>query len=224
MPIATLPVARSYASCSVAFATSVTSTVDALTATERRDYDRLPHESRRRDWLAGRCAAKRAIASRCGTTLALDEIQLKTRAGAAPRCLVRGAHAAWTSVPLNISIAHRDGVAIAAAADDATLVGVDIERDDDIARAHYGYFMTPSEGSLLDATLVWVLKEAVWKALGLEHDVSFTDVRLDFAPASNELRGIWVPDGWVPARADVLRLTRSTNLVAAVLEIGRERQ
>ena len=227
MPVATLPVAWSHASFSVAFATGSTSATDILTRSERREHDRLSHGWRRRDWLAGRCAAKQAVAARCGASLPLEKIQLEPRVDAAPRCMMRGNNEPWTPLPLTISIAHRDGVAIAVAADEMTRVGVDIERAGDIAPEQYRYFLTARERLSMerfDATLVWVLKEAAWKALGLAPDVPFTDLQLEFAHDSGALQGVRIDSTWMPSRAYVLRSARPRALVAAVLEIGRERQ
>ena len=39
--------------------------VGGLDAQERREYAEQPHNARRGDWLAGRLAAKRAIAAHC---------------------------------------------------------------------------------------------------------------------------------------------------------------
>src|SRR5690349_1770854 len=50
-----------------------------LTPAERREYDALRYDIRRRDWLTGRCAAKRAVARRCGVSI--DRLSLETTAG-----------------------------------------------------------------------------------------------------------------------------------------------
>jgi len=227
MPINTLPVAPSSAPYTVAFADSATTAIATLTESERREHDRLPHDARRRDWLAGRCAAKRAVAARCGAPLALDCIQLEPRAGAAPLCMVRDDSQHWTPLPFSLSIAHRDGLAIAAAADSATLVGVDIERVDEIVPEHYRYFLAQRERSSaarIDATLVWVLKEAAWKALGLGAALPFTALQLAFARDTGRLQGVWVESAWMAARAHVMRFSRPRHLLAAVVEIKRETQ
>src|SRR5213595_2209693 len=121
MPTAT-PLHKSSAPYTLAFANSATASLGALTRSERREHARLPHDARRRDWLAGRCPAKRAISALCGAapSLPLDRIRLESRAGAAPRCLLRDDVERWTLAPLFLSLAHRDGVAIAAAAGPST--------------------------------------------------------------------------------------------------------
>ncbi|HEY7236682.1 MAG TPA: 4'-phosphopantetheinyl transferase superfamily protein [Gemmatimonadaceae bacterium] len=126
----------------------------------------------------------------------------------------------WTPLPLSVSIAHRDGVAIAAAYDGATLIGVDIERPHAVAPEHSRYFRGPRERDAsrdVDATLVWVLKEAAWKALGLRNDLPFTALELDFARDTRELRAVSIEGAWIGARAHVIRLSHPRELLAAVL-------
>jgi len=219
----TTPLRQSSASYTLAFANSATTSLGALTRSERREHDQLTHDAHRRDWLAGRFAAKRAIAARYGVSLPLDQIQLEPRSSGAPRCMIRDDVERWTLAPLFLSIAHRDGVAIAAAASSATRVGVDIELVSAIESDHYRYFLSPGELSV-DATLVWVLKEAVWKALGLGRDVPFKSVRLAFARGTDKLRGVWVESSWMRARARVLSVPDRHDLVAAVVEIEQEPQ
>ena len=218
MSLATFPAQPSSAQCTVAFASASTLVLDALTASERREYDRLPgeNEARLHDWLAGRCAGKRAVAARFGVPV--ERLQLVSRTGAGPRCMVLDGEC-WTHLPVSISIAHCDGVAIAAAADSSTRVGVDIERVGEIAPEHHRYFLTPSE-SCADPSLAWVLKEAAWKALGLGPAVPFTAMQLSFDRESDALQGVRVDNTWITARADVVRFSHPRPLLAAALEIG----
>src|SRR4029079_10702887 len=137
---------------------------------------------------------------------------------AAPHCSVLDGDC-WTQLPVSVSIAHCDGVAIAAATDSSTRVGVDIERVGEIAPEHLRYFVAPSEGCT-DASLAWVLKEAAWKALGLGAAVPFTAVQLSFDRDARTLQGVRVESTWISARADVLRFSRQRTMVAAVRERG----
>jgi len=221
MPIACM-LGPSTASYTLGLSTERAS-LGALTRGEWLEYNRLPHDQRRRDWLAGRCAAKRAVAERCGVPI--ERIQIESREGASPRCMLLDDVDRWTLAPLIISIAHRDGVGIAAVADRGTLIGVDVERAGDIAPSHHRYFVAPRERAFVArfrATLLWVLKEAVWKALGLALSTSFASVQLDFDDESDELQGVWVDNTRFAARARVVGVPRRTDLVAAVLEIERE--
>ena len=218
MSLATFPAQPSSAQCTVAFASASGLVRDALTPSERREYDRLPRENkaRLRDWLAGRCAGKRSVAARFGVPV--ERLQLVSRTGAGPRCMVLDGEC-WTPLPVSISIAHCDGAAIAASADNSTRVGVDIERVGEIAPEHLRYFLTPSEGCA-DPSLAWVLKEAAWKALGLGPAVPFTAVQLSFDREFDALQGVRVDNTWITARADVVRVSHPRPLLAAVLEIG----
>ena len=218
MSLASFPAQPSSGQCTVAFASASALVLDALTPSEQREYHRLPRENQARlhDWLAGRCAGKRAVAARFG--LPVERIQLVSRTGAGPRCMVLDGDC-WTHLPVSISIAHCDGVAIAAAADSPTRVGVDIERVGEIAPEHRRYFLAPSE-HCADPSLAWVLKEAAWKALGLGPAVPFTAVQLSFDRESHALQGVRVDHTWITARADVVRLSHPRPLLAAVLEIG----
>src|SRR5256885_2221049 len=109
MPLASV-IGRTSAPCTLAIAKAGDSPVP-LTPSERRECERLPHDERRRDWLAARSAAKRAIAEWCAVPL--DRIRLGSRAGAAPRCFLLDELDHWSFAPLSLSIAHRDGVGIA---------------------------------------------------------------------------------------------------------------
>jgi phosphopantetheinyl transferase len=63
-------------------------------------------------------------------------------------------------------------------------VGVDLELRHSIPPRQLRYFAHASEQTSLrgaDPTVLWVLKEAVWKALRLGNDVPFKALRLEFA-------------------------------------------
>lgn len=219
MPIATLSTARSCPPYSLAFGHE---SADALCDSERREYGQLASEARRRDWLAGRLAAKRAVAARCD--LPLDAIRLVPRSGAAPLCLGRPVGGGWAPLGVSISIAHRGGVGIAAAFDDGDRVGLDIDHAGAVHREHTRYFLAPFESTgaeHLDPTLLWVLKEAAWKALALGQDVPFTALRLAF-DGDGALRSVSVEGTWMAARAHVLHVPAAHPLVAAMFVIEPE--
>ena len=204
----------------VRFADAAHPRLDRLAPNERREFERLPSDARRGDWLAGRRAARDAVAAHCG--VAVERILLEQRIGAAPRCMVRAHDDQWTPLPVSLSIAHCNGVAIASAGDVSTRVAVDVERTGEITSEHHRYFLAESERTTtlgIDPTLLWVLKEAAWKALGLDSAFPFTALRLDFAPQTIELRGVDVAGRWQPARASVMRFARGHEFVAAALEL-----
>ena len=152
----------------------------ALTQEELLEYDALLYEGRRRDWLAGRLAAKRAVAARFGIPR-LGSVRLDSRLQQAPRALTEDA-GTWYPLPANVSVSHACGWGVAAIADRACRIGVDIDRRDGIDREHARYFLTSREARSLgsgDAALFWVQKEAAWKAFGLSDGDAFTDLELD---------------------------------------------
>jgi len=125
-----------------------------LTAVERRACRALPGEDRRRDWRAGRLAAKRAVA------------QL---------------HGVRPTAPVLVAVAHAAGRAAAVAAVGPGRVGIDLERAGAIHPAYARYFLTRAERSLVrrfGITTLWALTEAAWKALGLANATVFSAVEL----------------------------------------------
>ena len=172
-----------------------------LTPGERREYDSQPHEGRRRDWLAGRRAAKEAVAAHCGVPA--THVRLVPRDGSAPTAVLRDDDTTPRALPISISISHCDGRGIAVVADHPARVGVDLERAGHIERDHLRYFLSPAEWLVAEragATLVWALKEAAWKALGLTDATPFSALRLAIDRAS-ALRGLWLRGDWIPATA-----------------------
>lgn len=221
-----MPIASSLGpSVAYTLAIATRASLDVLTHGEREEYDRLPHDERRRDWLAGRLAAKRAVAEHC--LLPFDRVRLQSRPGAAPCCMVADDLDRWSLLPLTISIAHCDGVGIAAAADRDSLIGVDVERAGDVVPRDHRYFLAPRERAFVrrfGATLLWVLKEAAWKALGVALSTSFQSLQLDFDATHDDLSGVWFENTRLAARARVVDIPSRPDLVAAGLEIERDTQ
>ena len=138
-----------------------------------------------RDWVASRLAERRATAG-----FATDH-------------------------PVSVSLAHSAGHAIAGAASHPARIGVDLERQGSIDAAHIRYFLVPREQEQLgrlSVTDLWTLKEAAWKALGLDDTIPFTRLELLFdadgapyaarygsmiEPIAAQLREPW--PGWVAA-------------------------
>ena len=174
----------------------------------------------RSDRLAGRIAAKRAIAAHCA--ISPDEVLLVGQSGAAPVGLVRNDDASWKTLSLSISISHHDGVGLAAVVDRPARVGVDLARVGEIDPDHYRYFLAPSELSLVEAmgaTAVWALKEAAWKALALSAETPFASLELA-VDEFNELSGLRVDGWWIPASARTWSFAR--DLVAAAVYVETE--
>jgi 4'-phosphopantetheinyl transferase len=148
-----------------------------LSPAERAALDALALERRRRDWLAGRLAAKRAVraAARAAgeAAPAWPTISVLNAPDGAPYFVVDGRPElteAW-----NISIAHDDGFAACAIACSARdgHVGVDLERDRPLAPDLLRYVLTDGErrrlhggvrGDAPPPLAIWTAKEAVVKA------------------------------------------------------------
>jgi 4'-phosphopantetheinyl transferase EntD len=134
---------------------------------------------------ASRLAAHRAIRALVGTEATVVVVR---RPGRPPLASVSDEQ------PVALSLAHRDGRAVAIAARHHCHVGIDLERLDGVAPEHARYFLTVREqraAGLLTPTLLWVIKEAVWKALSLRDDVPLTALELD-VDHRGSLRGIWL--------------------------------
>jgi 4'-phosphopantetheinyl transferase EntD len=153
-----------------------------LTAAEEEAANGFPSDQRRRDYRAGRLAARRALA------------RLAERDAAAS-----GAR------PV-VSVAHVAGRAIAAAAPGNVRVGVDLERSHRVSPREGRLFLTHAELGVrvADVTVLWALKEAAWKALLLPPSVPFHDLELTFGGAGR-LTAVRLYGQCLPASADVLR-------------------
>ncbi|HUF28045.1 MAG TPA: 4'-phosphopantetheinyl transferase superfamily protein [Gemmatimonadaceae bacterium] len=157
---------------------------ESLTNEEWRTVARFAGEARRRDWCAGRYAAKQAAIQLLGAS-AGHRLRIIRDAGGAPRARLRVGRGREVAVPIRLSVAHRDGRGVAAASTLKLHVGVDLERDNGIAPERARYFLTPDERARTSRTLeeLWAVKEAVWKALAC-HDASpFTEMELRFDDA-----------------------------------------
>lgn len=163
-----------------------------LTARERRLCQDLPAR-RRSDFRAGRLALKRA-ASCLGRT---DEAELSVGSaqGGPPSVALRQAKGPRRT-GLSVSLAHCDGRAVAAACWAPARIGVDVERHKRIDDSKVRLFLGPDERAEvraevpeLDATTLWTLKEASWKAMMIPRSIPFHALELIFCDgALAELR------------------------------------
>lgn len=223
MPFVPTPDTTAGAGYSLVVATCDDPAVCTLTPREQHEYDGLPHAARRRDWLAGRYAAKRAIGTRWN--MPADRIELASTPGAAPRACVRGRTGGWSPLPDRLTIAHRDGVAIAAAFPSTASIGADLERAAAVSPLELRYVVSEAERSSLqgiDATLVWILKEAAWKALGLAPTTPLASLQLVFRAGTQVLVGVRHGSRVRRARANVGHLQVGQPLIAALVEIAPE--
>jgi 4'-phosphopantetheinyl transferase EntD len=149
----------------VAVATAGESRLGLLTAPDRDRYGRLRGESARRDFLAGRLAVRRALEAR--------------RAGG----------------PASVSLAHRAGYGLAAAGPPEMRLGVDLEPRRAVGALECTYFAGAREIEASpdpDPTVLWMLKEAVWKMLALPRSLPFR--ALDVV-AEKERELLWIRHG-----------------------------
>ena len=147
-----------------------------LTGAERRAFDLLQLERRRRDWLAGRLAAKRAVRAhydRTGKPIPpYASIEIWNEASGAPRISIRGR--GGLSADLAISIAHAEGAGVAGlVASPTARVGVDVELTRPIDLALVRRVLSRGEIARIDdssadhptALSLWTAKEAAMKAV-----------------------------------------------------------
>src|SRR3954468_16063714 len=101
MSVATCPAKSSIVPYTVALASVGLPVLGGLTPSERREYGRLPrdNEARHRDWLAGRYAAKQAVAAHCAVPV--ERIRLVSQTGAGPRCMVLDGEG-WTRLSVSL--------------------------------------------------------------------------------------------------------------------------
>lgn len=165
-----------------------------LTPSERATHDAFVIPKRRRDWLAGRVAAKTLIAQRHDLTgtdrftrIAITPIADGPERGR-PRYAVDD-HAG----PFDVSIAHCGDVAIAALGDHGERVGVDLEATIDAGPGFDDLAFSPTERGTL-ATLptsaradhrthLWTLKEALLKATGMGLRARLPDISVALSPS-----------------------------------------
>ena len=162
-------------------------TVDELPITTRR----RPDAERR----ASRVAARRAIYTLSGNSVA---VELRRRPDRAPLARIR--IGTRDNQHVAVSLTHCNGYAAAIAAPAGTRVGIDLERLDAADDSHTHYFLTARERRTtgkLPGALLWILKEAVWKALSLDSSVGFHELEIDVDDTAcihgAELRGTRYP-------------------------------
>jgi phosphopantetheinyl transferase len=186
-----------------------------LSLGERARLQGLRLPKRRREWLAGRLAAKQAVCRRLGLrgpeawpAIEIVSVRDGERRG---RPSYTWAGRPGASV---LSLAHAGGIALAALGEGDAEVGVDLEPEQAFDPAAESLLLAPGEarrlGGLRGAerrralTWIWVLKEALAKALGVGLRLRLPDVevRLDpravTPPAPEFLGAIRGPDGDAP--------------------------
>jgi phosphopantetheinyl transferase (holo-ACP synthase) len=203
---------------------------DGLTREERRERDAHSTSAQRADYVAGRLAAKRAACAMgwvpdvprgavTADAARWQRVLVRRRPGASAVVAIRTSRERWAPAPGSLSLAHRDGLGVAAVAAAGTRVGVDLERTASLPRAYARYFAHPDEvehgpGSL---AALWALKEAAWKALALGPVAPLGVLRLSFT-GSREVAAVRVA-GAGPHAACAALLRPWRGYVAAVLVV-----
>lgn len=163
-----------------------------LTGPEREALARYTFPKRRKDWLLGRLAAKRALAVASGWAPEAVSV-LATASGSPGFAGPDDALAGWT---LSITHGHDHAAALVAPGP----AGVDLERMRAVPEGGWRFFLTEREREwLADAPLgpageivLWALKEAVYKAL--EGAVTGV-VHLEVVSAANGVARVETPHG-----------------------------
>jgi len=165
-----------------------------LAPAEREYYLGLKVEKRRREWLAGRVAAKRLVKK------ILDEIDLPIQKTAAGIPFVQYRKECW---PLSISHSGEWAVAAMSASQNPAPIGADIEKIEDRDPSWLDVAFHPSEmATTLDAagqTRLWTLKEAISKFFGIGLSIDLCDIRFSEGSRTPEFYGktreIWETQG-----------------------------
>ena len=145
--------------------------VAGLTALERQTFSAFQVEKRKRDWLAGRVAAKRALQQKSG--LPFQALEIRNEPGGRP------VHSCW-----HLSITHSGDAAGAVVSQ--TPVGLDMEviepRDSSFVRLVFSTEERRQLESIREPdaamTRLWCEKEAYAKALGHGLRIPFSQLQL----------------------------------------------
>jgi phosphopantetheinyl transferase len=149
----------------------------SLTELEREVFERLSVDKRRKEWLAGRIAGKRAVQKQLG--LPFFAIEIRVEESGRPLIFVAGAKHA-----LHLSITHSSDVAAAIAS--RVPIGFDLERIEARDRSFEELVLTDRDRERLDGltgprrdewlTLLWCEKEAYAKLAGEGLRIPFSEL------------------------------------------------
>ena len=167
------------------------------------------------DRRAGEIAGRTAVAG--AAHVDPDSLEIVRRAGRAPGVVRLGADGRIRQLPVSLSISHRLGRAVAVAIPGRVRLGIDLEWQGAVPLGLERLYLSPSERPLLrrhDATTLWALKEAAWKALGLDAAEPFHALQL-VCNGGGALRALRHNGGETEARAHLW--TPWPNFTAALV-------
>lgn len=196
---------------------------------ETRAFKTLSSEKRRRDWLAGRLAAKRALARRLsgGAGVPLESLEILSLASGQPCLRAPAAHP-----EVSFSISHCEAGGLCAVARGSGPIGADWEIIPGQGLAFLPLFVheTESRAAALaspeDQIRLWTLKEAVLKLLGLGLACDPKDIRRGEpgGPCPLELHGAarrrWTQLGSPPIAWEQFREGPAIITVACASTLG----
>jgi phosphopantetheinyl transferase len=151
-----------------------------LTPRERKEYERLGHPTRRREWLGARACLK-AMLVRRGCIREPIQCEIVKDPGGRPRLSFLPG---WPSTAVHdCSLSHKERFACACASNTAgTRVGVDIEKVSPrlvrLARAFVNHrdSLIQTRPPQVQLAVLWSLKEAYSKATGVGMGIGLADV------------------------------------------------
>lgn len=203
--------------CTIACAASDRGALELLAPVEHKVWTALPGIERRRDWLCGRVAGKRAVGAHVGIG-DLQRLVLTSRDRSAPVCTERDRG----PLPLALSLTHADGRALAVAAPLGDRVGIDLERSGAVASHHEHLFVGRAERDRspdMDPTVRWVLKEAAWKAFCCPQRLPLRALELEL-DANDALCAVVIAGVRQSARGRLLSVW--PGFVAALVHVSAE--
>ena len=157
--------------------------IDFLTVDELEIYHSFKLDKRKREWLAGRRAAKESVRALLPDTT--EGLEILTKSGGEPYVRINGK--ARSDIP--VSISHSNEVALAAAGRSPIIgLGIDVEVVEGRASSFLRTAFTPAERTIFQgisddhvaflSTSLYTMKEAATKALGIGLSVNTYDVEL----------------------------------------------
>lgn len=154
---------------------------EILSNKELEKYSSFKIPKRKKEWLAGRFAAKTVINKIFDSSFSLKEIPITYDENGRPLCLLNGKE-------YLLSITHSGDWAAAIVNDENTgFLGIDIEKIEVRSKfwnEDYFHKDEAKDGNPEHLTKLWTIKEAILKALAVGLTVNLLDIKIALPPAS----------------------------------------